>query len=109
MRTGCQVVILVTVVIVVSIIWTPSIAQVSSCEFSPTTGQSCYYTLNAYCDANYGCWTLRATWFQGQYYEEWYYIYPARVGYSQCYAYGYNTGQWTIVTSVAVCNPQTLY
>jgi hypothetical protein len=108
MRTGCQVVILVTVVIVVSIIGTPVSAQPSSCEFT-TFGLSCYYTANEYCDANSVCLILRRTTSQGQYYDEYYYIWPARAGYTECYAYPYYTGPWIFITSFAACNPQTLY
>jgi hypothetical protein len=108
MRTGCQVVIFVTVVIVVSIARTPANAQ-SSCEFSAGTGQSCYYTANEYCDANYVCLILRRIFSLGQVYDEYYYIWPARIGYTQCYAYPYYTGPWIPITSFAACNPQTLY
>jgi hypothetical protein len=38
-----------------------------------------------------------------------YYIWPARLGYTQCYAYPYYTGPWIPITSFAACNPQTLY
>jgi hypothetical protein len=105
MRIGCRVIIFVSVL--VSIMGTPVSAQ-PSCEFT-TFGLSCYYTANEYCDANSVCLILGQTTSQGQVSDEYYYIWPARTGYTECYAYPYYTGPWIYITSFAACNPQTLY
>jgi hypothetical protein len=106
MRTICQVTL--AVVVLVSTNVTVATAQ-SSCEFSPSTGQACYYTANEYCNADSVCLILRKVFSLGQVFDEYYYIWPARLGYTQCYFYPYYTGPWLLTTSVAACNPQTLY
>jgi len=108
MRTVCQVVIFVAVVVLASILWTPPTnAQVNTCEFTPF-GLECYYTYNGWCDAN-GCWTIHNVSFKGKTSEEWLYIWAARQGYSVCWHLHYsNPGLgWTRTYGVA-CNPQTL-
>jgi hypothetical protein len=105
LRTVCQVTLFVAVV--VFLIWNSASAQ-SSCEFT-IFGLSCYYTANEYCDANSVCLILSQTTSRGQVFDEYYYIWPARLGYTECYAYPYYTGPWIPITSFAACNPQTLY
>jgi hypothetical protein len=108
MRTTGRIVMLFGAGLLVITLWTPATAQDTSCEFT-ALGLSCYYTINAYCDANYGCWSLIRTFYQGTYIDEWpVYIWPAGVGYTLCYHLN-QTGVWILKNSYVACNPQILY
>jgi len=106
MRTTGRVVMFLAVCLLMGILWTPAAAQ-THCEFT-ALGLSCYFTINDYCDANYGCLSLIRSFYQGSYIDEYVYIWPARLGYSTCYHVN-QTGQPIFKDSYAACNPLTLW